>query len=395
METEFNPYLPEFHADPYPFYHRLRAEDPVHRSSLGPWLISRYADAHALLRDRRLGRDFGVFLDAQMGASQLRQMLGRTMLFNEPPDHTRLRTLVSKAFTPRVVEGMAPRIHALVDRLLDRVEPARRMDVVRDLAYPLPVTVISEMLGIPAEDEETLCGWSRDFAATLEFVLTPEILERGNAAAFAATDYLQRLIHERRAHPRDDMLTRLLEAEEQGQKLTEDEVVSTCLFLFSAGHETTTGMIGNAVSALFRHPDQWRALVAAPELARAATVEFLRYDPSVQMAGRVATADVEIGGRTIHAGDVVVVLLGAANRDPERFTDPDVLDVRRSGNEPLSFGGGIHHCLGAALGRLEIETAIARLATRFPRLHPADGEAPLRWRDTVAIRGLETLPAGF
>lgn len=395
MVMEFNPYLPEFHADPYPFYHQLRTEDPVHRSSLGPWLIARYADAHALLRDRRLGRDFGAFLDAQMGPSQLRQMLGRTMLFNEPPDHTRLRTLVSKAFTPRVVEGMAPRIQALVDQLLDRVETAGRIDIVGDLAYPLPVAVISEILGIPVEDDALLRGWSRDFAATLEFVLTPEILERGNAAAHASTEYLQSLIAARRAHPRDDMLTRLIDAEEQGQKLTEDEIISTCLFLFSAGHETTTGLIGNAMLALFRHPDQWRKLASEPGLVRSAVHEFLRYDSSVQMAGRVATADVEVGGRTIAAGDVVVVLLGAANRDPERFADPDVLDVGRANNEPLSFGGGIHHCLGAALGRLEIESAIGTLLRRFPALRPAAEHEPLTWRDTVAIRGLQSLPACF
>jgi cytochrome P450 len=391
--TEFNPYLPEFHANPYPFYHQLRAEDPVHRSALGPWLIARYADAYALLRDRRLGRDFGSFLDAQMGPTLLRQMLGRTMLFNEPPDHTRLRTLVSKAFTPRVVEGMAPRIRAIVDELLDRVAGASRIDVIADLAYPLPVIVISEILGIPREDDAILRGWSRDFAQTLEFVLTPEILDRGNAAAHAATDYFHRLIRERRRQPRADMLTRLIQAEEHGQKLTEDEIIVTCVFLFGAGHETTTGLIGNAMLALFRHPDQWRRLVEDPTLMRSAVSEFLRYDSSVQMAGRVATANVEIGGRTITAGEVVVVLLGAANRDPARFPHPDSLDVARADNDPLSFGGGIHHCLGAALGRLEIDAAIGSLARRLPQIAADIDLETVTWRDTVAIRGLQALPA--
>jgi cytochrome P450 len=392
---EFNPYLPEFHADPYPFYHQLRAEEPVHRSSFGPWLIARYADAYALLRNRRLGRDFGAFLDAQMGPSLLRQMLGRTMLFKEPPDHTRLRTLVSKAFTPRVVEGMAPRIQALVDEMLDRVADSHQIDIIADLAYPLPVVVISEILGIPREDDALLRGWSRDFAQTLEFVLTPDILERGNAAAHASTEYLQALIRERRVQPKDDMLTRLLEAEEQGQKLTEDEIISTCLFLFSAGHETTTGLIGNAMLGLFRSPAQWRRLTADPTLARRGIPEMLRFDSSVQMAGRVATADVEVGGKVIAAGDVVIVLLGAANRDPERYEAPDILDLERANVEPLSFGGGIHHCLGAALGRLEIESAIGSLARRFPELRLDADDHTLVWRDTVAIRGLRALPAAF
>jgi len=394
VATEFNPYLPEFHADPYPFYHRLRAEDPVHRSSLGPWLISRYADAHALLRDRRLGRDFSVFLDAQMGDSPLRRMLGNTMLYNDPPRHTRLRTLVSKAFTPRMVDAMAPRIATMVETLLDRVAAAGRMDVIADLAYPLPVQVICDMVGIPRADHALLRTWSRDFAATLEFVLPPDVLARGDAAAVGATEYLRDLIRERRHRPADDVLTRLIAAEEDGHRLTEDEIVSTCMLLFSAGHETTTGLVGNAVLTLLRHPEELRRLAAEPRRVRTAVSEFLRYEPSIHMTSRMAVADVEVGGQAIAAGDVVVILLAAANRDPARFVDPDRFDPERTDNEPLTFGGGVHHCLGHALARLETEIAIAGLLHRCPALRFAGTDQPA-WLETVTVRGLKTLAVAF
>jgi cytochrome P450 len=394
MVAEFNPYSPEFAGDPFAQYRRLRAEDPVHRSPLGAWFISRYADAHALLRDRRLGRDFSVFLNAQMGDTPLRRMLGSTMLYNDPPHHTRLRTLVSKAFTPRAVEAMAPRISTMVDDLLDAVAAAGRMDVVADLAYPLPVQVICDMVGIPRADHAILRTWSRDFAATLEFVLPPDVLARGNAAAVGSTDYLRALIRERRQRPADDVLTRLIAAEEEGQTLSEEEIISTCMLLFSAGHETTTGLIGNAVLTLLRHPEQMQRLATEPGRIRDAVLEFLRYEPSIHMTSRMAVADVEAGGTTIAAGDVVVVLLAAANRDPDRFADPDTFDVGRVDNEPLTFGGGLHHCLGNALARLETEIAIATLLRRCPALRRADTDPPT-WLDTVTIRGLKKLDVAF
>jgi hypothetical protein len=394
VAADFNPYSPEFHADPFPEYHRLRAEDPVHRSPLGAWFVSRYGDAHALLRDRRLGRDFSVFLDAQMGDSPLRRMLGSTMLYNDPPHHTRLRTLVSTAFTPRVVDAMAPRIQALVDALLDRVAAAGALDVIADLAYPLPVQVICDMVGIPRQDHALLRTWSRDFAATLEFVLPPDVLERGNAAAVGATDYLRALIRERRKRPADDVLTRLIAAEEQGQRLSEEEIISTCMLLFSAGHETTTGLIGNAILTLLRHPAQMQQLAGDPAHVRHAVLEFLRYEPSIHMTSRMAVADIETGGKTIAAGDVVVVLLAAANRDPARFADPDRFDVGRLDNEPLTFGGGLHHCLGNALARIETEIAIATLLRRLPALRFANADPPT-WLDTVTVRGLQKLDVAF
>ncbi len=392
--ADFNPYSPEFHADPFSEYRRLRAEDPVHRSPLGAWFISRYADAHVLLRDRRLGRDFSMFLDAQMGDSPLRRMLGSTMLYNDPPHHTRLRTLVSKAFTPRVVDAMAPRIQTLVDVLLDAVTPEGAMDVIADLAYPLPVQVICDMVGIPRADHALLRTWSRDFAATLEFVLPPDVLARGNAAAVGATDYLRALIRERRTRPADDVLTRLIAAEEAGQKLSEDEIISTCMLLFSAGHETTTSLVGNAVLTLLRHPDQMHRLAIDPPRVRAAVLEFLRYEPSIHMTSRVAIADVAVGETMIVAGDVVVVLLAAANRDPARFAEPDRFDAARIDNEPLTFGGGIHHCLGNALARIETEITIATLLRRCPALRFAGSETPM-WLDTVTIRGLKQLQVAF
>jgi cytochrome P450 len=394
MAVEFNPYSPEFAADPFKPYRRLREEDPVHRSPLGAWFVSRYADAHALLRDRRLGRDFSVFLDAQMGDSPLRRMLGNTMLYNDPPRHTRLRTLVSKAFTPRVIDAIAPRIATLVDALLDAVAPTGRMDVIADVAYPLPVQVICDLVGIPRADHALLRTWSRDFAATLEFVLPPEVLARGDAAAIGATDYLRALIRERRTRPGDDVLTRLIAAEEEGQRLSEDEIIATCMLLFSAGHETTTGLIGNAVLTLLRHPDQLRVLAADPRRVRGAVSEFLRYEPSIHMTSRMALADVTVGGQTIAAGDVVVILLAAANRDPGRFDDPDRFDAGRVDNEPLTFGGGFHHCLGHALARLETEIAIATWLRRCRAPRFAAGSEPA-WLDTVTVRGLKALDVAF
>ncbi len=394
MAVEFNPYSPEFAADPFAEYRRLRTEDPVHRSPLGAWFVSRYADAHAVLRDRRFGRDFSVFLDAQMGDSPLRRMLGNTMLYNDPPRHTRLRTLVSKAFTPRVVEAMAPRIATTVETLLDRVAAAGRLDVIADLAYPLPVQVICDMVGIPRDDHAQLRTWSRDFAATLEFVLPPDVLARGNAAAVGATEYLRGLIRERRHRPADDVLTRLIAAEEDGHRLSEDEIVSTCMLLFSAGHETTTGLIGNAVLTLLRHPEHLRRLAADPRRVRTAVSEFLRYEPSIHMTSRMAVADVAVGDQPIAAGDVVVILLAAANRDPARFVAPDTFDPERADNEPLTFGGGVHHCLGHALARLETEIAIAGLLRRCPALRFA-GAAQPAWLETVTVRGLKTLDVAF
>jgi pimeloyl-[acyl-carrier protein] synthase len=388
----FNPFLPEVIANPYPTYHRLRQEDPVHLSPLGIWALSRYDDAAMLLRDPRFGRrGFQQILESRFG----RQGLGQSMLFQDPPDHTRLRTLVSKAFTPRVIEGMRGHIQQVVDGLLDKVKAAGRMDVVADLAYPLPVIVICEMVGVPAEDREKFRDWSYAIARSLDAIAVPneELARRANEAQDALTGYFARLIEERRRAPRADLLSALIAAEEAGDRLTTQELFATGILLFIAGHETTVNLIGNGTLALLRNPEQMQRLRAEPGLIASAVEELLRYDSPVQRTGRLLYEDVTIDGKTIPKGSIAVALIGAANRDPAHFPDPDRLDLTRSDNRHLAFGWGIHFCLGAPLARLEGQIAFGTLLRRFPRL--ALGADEVEYRETSTLRGLRALPVTF
>jgi cytochrome P450 len=387
----FNPLLPEFHANPYPFYHRLRQEDPVHHSPLGVWVLTRYDDVELVLRDPRFVRaGFEAFLYTDEGR------LPTSMLFRDPPDHTRLRSLVSRAFTPRVIDGMRVHIQELVDNLLDRVEDAGAMDLIADLAYPLPVTVICEMLGVPVEDQARIRQWSTDVARSLDAIgmpSDPTVAERGGIGRRALADYFLALLPERRRAPRADLLSALIAAEERGDRLTEGELLSTCVLLFVAGHETTVNLIGNGVLALLRHPAELSRLRANPDLIGSAVEELLRYDSPVQRTGRIASTDVEIDGRRIEKGSIVVGAVGAANRDPAHFADPDRLDLARADNRHLAFGFGIHFCLGAALARVEGQVAIATLLRRLPGLR-LDIETP-EWRESSVLRGLKALPVRF
>ena len=396
-EVLFNPLLPEFHADPYPFYRRLREKEPIHRSPMGFYVLTRHDDCVAVLRDGRFGREeFQQMLTAVYGDESEKPALPRSMLFRDPPDHTRLRALVSKAFTPRVVEGMREHIQEIVDRLLDRVQDAGRMDVIEDLAYPLPVTVICEMLGVPVDAHASIRGWSADIARSLDAIGLPsdqDIVERGRRARRALADYFRRLVPERRARPQNDLLSGLIAAEEQGDKLTADEVIAMCLLLFIAGHETTVNLIGNGTLALLRHPEQWRALQADPRLIPNAIEELLRYDSPVQRTARIANTDADVAGEPIAKGAMVVTVLGAANRDPAHFVDPDRLDVRRKDPRHISFGFGIHFCLGAPLARVEGQLAIGTLLRRMPRL--ALAVDTLEWRESSVLRGLKRLPVTF
>lgn len=396
--VEFNPFLPEFNADPYPFYARLRAEDPVHQSPMGLWVLTRYEDVILLLRDPRFGRKgFDDLLLARFGSpAGDRTGFATSMLFRDPPDHTRLRTLVSKAFTPRVIDGMRPHIQQIVDRLLDRVEPAGAMDLVADLAYPLPVTVICEMLGIPAGDRDTFRQWSLDIARSLDAIAlptAPEVIERGNRAREALEGYFRGLIPERRRRPRTDLLTALIAAEEAGDSLNEAELLATCILLLIAGHETTVNLIGNGTLALLRHPVELARLRSEPGRVQTGVEELLRYDSPVQRTGRISNTDVEVGGRKIPRGALVYGMLGAANRDPAQFPDPDRLDLGRADNRHIAFGWGIHFCLGAPLARVEGQIAIGTLARRLPRLALAT-DTP-EWRESSALRGLKALPVTF
>ncbi|MBC7977108.1 MAG: cytochrome P450 [Myxococcales bacterium] len=391
----FDPGSREFHADPYPFYHRLRSEDPVHRTAQGYWVVTRYADVMTVLRDQRFGReDFGPAISAVYGDDSER--VPRPMVFRDPPAHTRLRSLVSKAFTSRVVEGLKPRIREIVERRLDMVSAGRTMDVIADLAYPLPVTVICELLGAPAEDADTMRQWTADITRSLDALglhSDREIVKRGRAARHSLGEYFRGLLPERRLRPRGDLLSQLLAAEERGDRLSEDELIATCVLIFIAGHETTVNLIGNGLLALLRHPEQLERVRTDPALIAGAVEELLRYDSPVQRTARVATEDVEIGGRTIPKHALVVAAIGAANRDPEQFADPDRFDIGRVDNHHLAFGFGIHFCLGAPLARVEGQIAIELLLQRMPKLALAL-DTP-QWRKSSTLRGLTSLPVSF
>jgi pimeloyl-[acyl-carrier protein] synthase len=390
-EVVFNPFLPEFHANPYPFYHRLRAADPVHRTPMGLWVLTRYDDVVAVLKDPRFGREgFEQILANVYGEG------ARSMLFRDPPDHTRLRGLVSQAFTPRMIERMRSHIQDIVDRLLDRVQNANAMDVIADLAYPLPVTVICEMLGVPTDAHSGICQWSADLARSVDAIGMPtdeEVVKRGRVAQQAMLDYFSDLIPERRQTPRDDLLGLLIAAEEQGDRLSEGELLITCILLFVAGHETTVNLIGNGLLALLNHPDELAKLRADLTLLPGAVEELLRYDSPVQRTARITNTDVELDGRKIAKGSLVVTAIGAANRDPAHFPDPDRLDITRRDNRHIAFGFGIHFCLGAPLARLEGQIAIDTLLRRMPGLRLVTS-AP-EWRESSTLRGLKRLPVTF
>jgi len=396
----YNPYLPGVRADPYPHYAELRREAPVHWSPAGFWVVARYRDGTAILTDRSFAmtepREWGnanTFEYEGAAFERVIASLSRMMLFKNPPDHTRLRGLVSKAFTARAVEGLRGRVREIVDELLSAVRESGRMDLIADLAYPLPAMVIAEMLGVPAEDRSRFRSWSRDLAPTIDPMILPDQLERAAAAIGEFTDYLVHLVAARRAEPRADLLSALIAAEERGDKLSQDELVSNAMLLLNAGHETTTNLIGNGTLALLRHPRELEGLRRDPGLLPGAIEELLRYDSPVQMTGRSARTERVVGDATIEPGQQVVVLVGSANHDSERFADPDRLDVRRGDAEHLSFGGGSHYCLGASLARLEGQVAIGAIVSELPKLRLATGEP--EWRETLTLRGLKSLPVEF
>ena len=397
MELEFNPFSPEFQADPYPLYHRLRAEDPVHYVELpglelmGLWLLTRHADVTAVLRDERFSARKQLMSIVESSVAV--RPLTSSMLVVDPPDHTRMRLLVTKAFTPRVIEGLRPRIQQIVDALLDAAAANGTMDLIGDLAYPLPVTLIAELLGVPAEDHERFKRWSDDIAVLADGTLVLAGLAQAERSMVELETYLTAVFAERRARPREDLISALVAAREQEQVLSEAELFATCVLLLVAGNETTTNLIGNGMLALLRHPAELALLRRQPGLIRSAIEELLRYDSPVQLTSRTPTVDVEIGDKLIRAGQEVDLVLGAANRDSEAFVEPDRLDITRADNRHVSFGHGIHFCLGAPLARLEGQIAIQTLARRFPDLHLAT-EAP-EWRPGLVLHGLKSLPVTF
>jgi cytochrome P450 len=390
---------PERRQNPYPFYARLLREAPVHFSEpWKAWVVTRHADVNAGLRDMRLSSvrtglfSQGVPEEVVRKLAPLGRNLASWLLFHDAPSHTRLRSLINKAFTPRMVLALRPRIQALVEELLDAVKDKERMEVISELANPLPVIVIGEMLGLPREDRYRLKQWS-DKLASLIGTGRPALAQMEGAleAILEFEDYFRPLLARRRTQPGNDLLSALVRAEEQGNLLSEQEVLSTCTLVLFGGHETTTNLIGNGLLALLRHPDQWELLRGAPELLPDAVEELLRYDPPVQFTNRVAAVDLEFGGHPFRKGDRVMLLIAAANRDPAQFPEPDRLDVRRKELRHQSFGMGPHYCVGAALGRMEAQETFAALLRRFPRMQVAPGTLP-EWADNVGFRGLQSLP---
>jgi len=365
---------PKMLADPYSYYARLRSWQPVFWvDQFGGWVLTRYADVLTLLRSPSGSSERAAAGRFQLGPEfeELYEIRANAMLNADAPRHTRLRSLVNKAFTPNTIEKLTPFIKRFVDQALDRALASGHMDLIADLAFPLPATVISEMLGIPSEDRDRFKKWSDDTTAVVGNIasnLSPDVLRRSITAMQELRDYFEGIIKERRAKPRDDLISNLLKAQEEGDRLSDLELLANCILLLNAGHETTTNLIGNGAWALLRHPDQMERLRREPALIATAIEELLRYDSPVQFTSRIVKADIEVGGKLLRAGQVLLLVLGAANRDPEVFVDPDRLDIARQDNKHLAFGIGSHFCLGAPLARLEGRMVFETLLRRLPNL---------------------------
>ena len=388
----YNPFSARTVRDPYPAYAALRARAPAHRSRLlRSWVFTRHADVDAVLRDHR---HFGN--DPRKGSLTRRQLAMLppprefTMLFMDPPDHTRLRSLVSRAFTPRAVGPLESRVRAILAGLLDGIDDVSAFDLMEAVARPLPVTVMAEMLGVPARDRARFAVWAAHRARLLEPTISRRERKAGAEASRAFDDYFRPIVEERRGAPREDIVSALARAQDEGGRLSERETLNMLRLLLSAGTETTANLIGNGVLALLRHPDQLRRLRDDPGLIPGAVEELLRFDSPVQADFRRVLGDCEVNGFPLRQRDNVVLLLGAANRDPEVFADPDRLDVGRRRGRHLSFGGGIHHCLGAPLARLETRIVLEMLLDRFRSIRLL-GNRP-RFCRGIVVRGLRSLP---
>jgi cytochrome P450 len=399
-----DPFDPAFTANPYPTYAQLRSIAPIHRVTLpdgrSVWLVTRYEDVASVLKDERFVKDWRNAPPPEQLAqvSPLPQEMTKlqigNFLFADPPDHERLRALVSKAFTPRLIEQMRGRVQEVADALLDTVQDRGEMDLIDDYAYPLPITVIAELLGVPAEDRYKFREWA---VTAVSGNRTEEYAEKiliPHMRAF--TDYLRAMFEEKRKSPEDDLISALVRAEEAGDKLSEDELLGTLFLLLVAGYETTVNLIGNGTLALLQHPDQFQKLRDEPSLIKAAIEELLRYNGPFEISTeRFAREDIVIGETVIPKGEMVMAVIAAADHDPERFPEPNTLDITRMDNKHLAFGKGIHYCLGAPLARMEGQIAIGTLLRRMPNLRLKGSPESLTWRPGLIFRGLQGLPVEF
>jgi cytochrome P450 len=396
----------EFRRNPYPLFAQLRATEPLARFAVNGdmtvWMVTRYADAQEILKDtthfvkdmRKVAPPAFVENLFQGEGGESLRLLSTHMLASDPPDHTRLRKLVSKAFTLRVVEQLRPRIQQITDELLDAVQPQGQMELIGDFAFPLPITVISELLGIPVEDRPKFRIWTSALFNISSNLFQPVRRVPIEAQMFA--DYLRELIAVRREHPTEDIIGHLVQVEEEGDRLSENELISMIFLLITAGHETTVNLIGNGTLALLQHPDQWQLLQRHPEYIESAVEELLRVTGPVMIATpRWCWEEMELHGQTFHKGDMVLVALLAADEDPDRFPDPERLDITREGQQHLAFGKGIHACIGAPLARLEGQIAFSALVRRMPNLCLATDPDKLIWRGSLLLRGLDALPVTF
>jgi cytochrome P450 len=384
---------PEFYDNPYPTYRALLAFEPVKRLSSGAYFLTRYADLLSAYRDTKVfSSDKKAEFKPKFGDSLLYEHHTTSLVFNDPPLHTRVRRLIAGALTPRAIAAMEPSLVVLVEGLLDRMAEKGRVDLIEDFAAAIPVEVIGNLLAVPRDERGPLRGWSLAILGALEPVVSPEALRRGNQALDGFLAYLDRLIRDRRAspgNPERDVLTRLIQGEESGERLTAKELAHNCVFLLNAGHETTTNLIGNGLAALLEHPTETRRLVAEPTLVKTAVEEILRYESSNQLGNRITTQEVEIGGVRMPPNTQVTLCIGAANRDPAQFDDPDRFDVGRAPNRHLAFASGTHQCAGMSLARLEGAVSISRFLARFPNYALA-GELVRGGR--ARFRGFLSLP---
>jgi cytochrome P450 len=398
----FDPYDQRFHDDPASLYVELRRDNPVHRSPLGFWVFARHADCLAILRDKRSSSDTRNIDEEAIGAPVVTEEPDSPaasvfdelapFLFMDPPDHSRLRGLVQKAFTPRMVDSLRDRINELAESLVDEAIEKGEVDLVADWSYALPVRIIAEMLGVPEADLETFKDWSDALARGLDpdFLLPPEDLQRRLDALIAFIGYFGKLVADRKDNLGTDLLSNMIQAEEKGISLSQPELIATCILLLVAGHETTVNLLSGGVLALIRHPDQMKRMRDDPGVLRTSIEEMTRYVTPVQLTGRTALDEIECGGARIQKGEFMMLLLGSANRDPEVFKDPESFDVARQENPHIGFGFGIHHCLGASLARLEGQIAIPTLLRKVKGIELTTEK--LEYRDNIVLRGLKELP---